>query len=130
MRRKGVPHHQEIPTSISKRFFIQLKVMEWLKLTLLCLAGLLVASQAAEKNKGLQIGVKERPEKCDMRTKKGDKLSMHYTVRIEFTFKNYHFCIFGRIHFVILLLTTFRGVLKMELNLTAAFLGILHLNLL
>ena len=37
--------------------------------------------QAGDKIvKKLQIGVKERPEKCDMRTKKGDKLSMHYTV--------------------------------------------------
>lgn len=55
--------------------------MECLKLTLLCLAALLFVSQAAEKRKGLQIGVKERPETCDMRSKKGDKLSMHYTVR-------------------------------------------------
>lgn len=31
---------------------------------------------------GLQIGVKERPETCDMRTKKGDRLSMHYTVNL------------------------------------------------
>ena len=30
---------------------------------------------------GLQIGVKERPESCDLRTKKGDRLSMHYTVK-------------------------------------------------
>ena len=29
---------------------------------------------------GLQIGVKERPDTCDQRTKKGDRLSMHYTV--------------------------------------------------
>lgn len=32
---------------------------------------------------GLQIGVKERPETCDLRTKKGDRLSMHYTVKIN-----------------------------------------------
>lgn len=31
---------------------------------------------------GLQIGVKERPETCDLRTKKGDRLSMHYTVSV------------------------------------------------
>ena len=35
----------------------------------------------SEGKSGLQIGVKERPEKCDLRTKKGDRLSMHYTVR-------------------------------------------------
>ena len=32
--------------------------------------------------KGLQIGVKKRPEKCDIRSKKGDKLSMHYNVSL------------------------------------------------
>ena len=32
---------------------------------------------------GLQIGVKERPETCDLRTKKGDRLSMHYTVKFN-----------------------------------------------
>ena len=30
--------------------------------------------------KGLQIGVKKRPETCEIRSKKGDKLSMHYNV--------------------------------------------------
>lgn len=35
----------------------------------------------AKDKSGLQIGVKKRPDTCDMRTKKGDKLSMHYTVR-------------------------------------------------
>lgn len=34
-----------------------------------------------ESKGGLQIGVKERPETCDLRTKKGDRLSMHYTVK-------------------------------------------------
>jgi hypothetical protein len=29
----------------------------------------------------LQIGVKKRPETCDTKTKNGDRLSMHYTVR-------------------------------------------------
>ena len=28
----------------------------------------------------LQIGVKKRPETCDLRTKKGDRLTMHYNV--------------------------------------------------
>lgn len=37
---------------------------------------------------GLQIGVKERPETCDQRTKKGDRLSMHYTV-------NHMICVMG-----------------------------------
>ena len=36
------------------------------------------------KDGGLRIGVKKRPETCDMRTKKGDKLSMHYTVSVHY----------------------------------------------
>ena len=35
-----------------------------------------------ESKGGLQIGVKKRPETCEMRSKKGDRLSMHYTVRV------------------------------------------------
>ncbi|XP_065832707.1 peptidyl-prolyl cis-trans isomerase FKBP2-like [Oscarella lobularis] len=31
----------------------------------------------------LRIGVKKRPEKCDMKAKKGDTLSMHYTGTLE-----------------------------------------------
>jgi len=34
--------------------------------------------------KKLQIGVKKRPETCDMKSKNGDRLSMHYTVRCQF----------------------------------------------
>lgn len=32
------------------------------------------------KDPELRIGVKKRPETCDMRSKNGDRLSMHYTV--------------------------------------------------
>ncbi len=35
-----------------------------------------------EGKSGLQIGVKKRPETCDMKSTKGDRLSMHYTVRL------------------------------------------------
>ena len=38
----------------------------------------------------LRIGVKKRPEKCDMKAKKGDTLSMHYTVRQPSHFSPYH----------------------------------------
>lgn len=51
---------------------------EGLVLLLVVIATCLVAF--SEGKGGLQIGVKERPEKCDQRTKKGDRLSMHYTV--------------------------------------------------
>ena len=50
-----------------------------LALFLSCLL-VVVALCCADKKNGLQIGVKKRPETCDMRSKKGDKLSMHYTV--------------------------------------------------
>lgn len=50
-----------------------------LGLFLACLV-LLAAVCCADKKNGLQIGVKKRPETCDIRSKKGDKLSMHYTV--------------------------------------------------
>lgn len=43
----------------------------------------LVVACLVESKGGLQIGVKKRPETCDMRTKKGDRLSMHYTGRLE-----------------------------------------------
>lgn len=33
--------------------------------------------------KKLQIGVKKRPETCDMKSKNGDRLSMHYTVSYD-----------------------------------------------
>jgi hypothetical protein len=54
-----------------------------MKLTLFfaCLT-VLAALCCADKKGGLQIGVKKRPETCDMRSKKGDKLSMHYTVSL------------------------------------------------
>ena len=35
-----------------------------------------------EKPKKLQIGVKKRVENCDQRSRRGDVLSMHYTVSI------------------------------------------------
>ena len=43
---------------------------------LLCLLG------EGGKDQELRIGVKKRPETCDMRTKSGDRLSMHYTVKL------------------------------------------------
>ncbi len=45
---------------------------------LVVLAAIVCLSEGVDK---LQIGVKKRPEECPTRTKKGDKLSMHYTVR-------------------------------------------------
>jgi FK506-binding protein 2 len=41
-------------------------------------------SKDAKKSKGLQIGVKKRvdPDKCPIKSRKGDTLHMHYTVSI------------------------------------------------
>lgn len=52
-----------------------------LEIALLVLT-LFAAVGFAEKKNGLRIGVKKRPETCDMRSKNGDKLSMHYTVSV------------------------------------------------
>jgi len=41
-----------------------------------------LASNSDEK---LQIGIKYKPEKCDIKTRKGDKLSMHYTGTLQST---------------------------------------------
>jgi len=45
----------------------------------LTLAVSLVASAEKSKVTKLQIGVKKRVENCEMKSRKGDKLSMHYT---------------------------------------------------
>ena len=37
---------------------------------------------SADKKKKLQIGVKKKVENCERRSKKGDVLKMHYTVRL------------------------------------------------
>ena len=52
----------------------------------LVILALLAAVCWAEKKNGLRIGVKKRPETCDMRSKNGDKLSMHYTVSVLYLF--------------------------------------------
>ncbi len=38
------------------------------------------AEASSEKKKQLQIGVKKRVENCEQRSRRGDLLSMHYTV--------------------------------------------------
>jgi len=54
-------------------------------LGLASLLDLLLPFAEAAKDKKLQIGVKKRvdPEKCTMRSRKGDVLSMHYTGKLE-----------------------------------------------
>ena len=45
---------------------------------LLLAAGSLVAAGEPKKITKLQIGVKKRVENCEVKSRKGDKLSMHY----------------------------------------------------
>jgi len=46
---------------------------------LLAITTSLVAAAEKSKVTKLQIGVKKRVENCEMKSRKGDKLSMHYT---------------------------------------------------
>ena len=50
---------------------------------LVCLCAIVAASEGEKDKKKLQIGVKKRvdPEKCKIKSKKGDTLHMHYSVR-------------------------------------------------
>ncbi|GMR48432.1 hypothetical protein PMAYCL1PPCAC_18627, partial [Pristionchus mayeri] len=56
-----------------------------MKLAVACaLFGLVVFSSIVEaEEKKLQIGVKKRAEKCEMKSKKGDTMHMHYTGTLE-----------------------------------------------
>lgn len=49
-------------------------------LTLLFASAFVVAKEDLEADASLRIGVKYRPEECTVKSKNGDKLSMHYTV--------------------------------------------------
>ena len=46
---------------------------------LLAITASLVAAAEKSKVTKLQIGVKKRVENCEVKSRKGDKLSMHYT---------------------------------------------------
>merc|ERR1711964_125642 len=66
------------------------KSMKWLISICVCVLALHLVIAAEEKKeekkvKRLQIGVKKRvdPEKCKMKSKKGDVLKMHYTGKLE-----------------------------------------------
>ncbi len=66
--------HAQLCTLQSKMKFTNASVV----LLVMVAAAALSLSEGVDK---LQIGVKKRPAECTMRTRKGDKLSMHYTVR-------------------------------------------------
>ena len=53
--------------------------MKVLVSSLLLLASSSLVLSEQKKVTKLQIGVKKRVENCDMKSRKGDKLSMHYT---------------------------------------------------
>jgi len=52
-------------------------------LALMAVVTAVESEKESRKSKGLQIGVKKRidPDKCTIKSKKGDTLHMHYTVR-------------------------------------------------
>jgi len=51
-------------------------------LALMAVVTAVESEKESKKSKGLQIGVKKRigPDKCMIKSKKGDTLHMHYTV--------------------------------------------------
>ena len=55
-----------------------MKLLGGLYLLLAFTASLVAAAEKSKVTK-LQIGVKKRVENCEMKSRKGDKLSMHYT---------------------------------------------------
>jgi uncharacterized membrane protein len=59
-----------------------MKVFVWVVvfIVLVCLLWSGESKAKTDTNK-LQIGVKKRAENCEKKSKKGDKLQMHYTVR-------------------------------------------------
>jgi len=51
------------------------------------------SEKEAKKPKSLQIGIKKRvdPDKCTIKSKKGDTLHMHYTVGIKCSSAYWHY---------------------------------------
>ena len=51
---------------------------------LLCMVSIASAAEELKKVTSLQIGIKKRvaPEDCTIKSRKGDSLSMHYTVSL------------------------------------------------
>jgi len=63
---------------------MQLPVLQIISsLAVLAIVTAVEPDKDTKKPKGLQIGVKKRvdPDKCPLKSKKGDTLHMHYTVR-------------------------------------------------
>lgn len=93
-----------------------------MRLEIVCLLSAVFLAVLVEgKDPELRIGVKKRPETCDMRSKNGDRLSMHYTVGA---------CIKAYLHASIHIHLCLREPWKMVLSSTAAFLVINHFSLL
>ncbi|XP_030855230.1 peptidyl-prolyl cis-trans isomerase FKBP2 [Strongylocentrotus purpuratus] len=58
---------------------VSLKIVLTLCLASLCCLG----NVSGEKSKKLQIGIKKKVEDCTTRSRTGDRLSMHYTGKLE-----------------------------------------------
>ena len=81
-------HDKFVHTSNS---LFRMKLLSCLSLGTFLLVALIHLSNAAEEKsaakKKLQIGVKKRVENCEQKSRRGDLLSMHYTVRFLLHFK-------------------------------------------
>jgi len=67
-----------------------------MSLALVAIVSSVEPDKDSKKSKGLQIGVKKRvdPDKCTIKSKKGDTLHMHYTVctvKVSFGFQKFIF---------------------------------------
>ena len=60
----------------------RMKLLPWLSFGTFLLVAFHLSKAAEEKSakKKLQIGVKKRVENCEQKSRRGDLLSMHYTV--------------------------------------------------
>ncbi len=56
--------------------------LKGIALFLVCAIFLFLEVKADKEEKKLQIGVKKRVDDCKQRSKNGDSLHMHYTVRM------------------------------------------------
>merc|ERR1712228_342494 len=61
---------------------LKMKLLGGLYLLLAITASLVVAAEKSKVTK-LQIGVKKRVENCEMKSRKGDTLHMHYTGTLQ-----------------------------------------------
>ena len=78
---RNVPHARRLNASFYCACAKLTTKMEAHLALLVAFAAATVLFVTVQGETGLQIGVLKRPDTCEERTKNGDRLSMHYTVR-------------------------------------------------